>query len=164
REPWRGAGGGRQSVVVRERSRARRASRGGRSGAQRRVCRGTAVGAHRLPQLRSSRRPGRDGRPRGDDRRSRGRGGSPRRARGAPPSLDLAREARLQELAVLAAEGRWVRAAHDVSDGGLAVALAEMLIAGPSDNALGIELNVAAFETRLALVLFSERPGIVFEV
>ena len=83
---------------------------------------------------------------------------------GAPPSLDLAREARLQELAVLAAEGRWVRAAHDVSDGGLAVALAEMLIAGPSDNALGIELNVAAFETRLALVLFSERPGIVFEV
>jgi phosphoribosylformylglycinamidine synthase len=83
---------------------------------------------------------------------------------GAPPSLDLAREARLQELAVLAAEGRWVRAAHDISDGGLAVALAEMVMGAAEGAALGVELNVAAFETRVALALYSERPGIVFEV
>jgi phosphoribosylformylglycinamidine synthase len=44
---------------------------------------------------------------------------------GDPPAIDLAAEKRLQEyLVALAAEGA-VRSAHDVSDGGLAVTLAE---------------------------------------
>ena len=80
---------------------------------------------------------------------------------GAPPSLDLPREARLQELAVLAAEGRWARAAHDVSDGGLAVALAEMIQATAEERRLGIDLDLAAFEADAAVALFSERPAIV---
>jgi phosphoribosylformylglycinamidine synthase len=83
---------------------------------------------------------------------------------GAPPPLDLAREARLQELAVLAAEGGWVRAAHDVSDGGLAVTLAEMMLSVPADRTLGIEVDCGALETDIAAALFCERPGIVFEV
>lgn len=83
---------------------------------------------------------------------------------GAPPPLDLEREARLQELAVLAAEGGWVRAAHDVSDGGLAVALAEMLLAAPAERGVGIEVDFGALEAELAPALFCERPGIVFEV
>jgi len=82
----------------------------------------------------------------------------------APPPLDLTREARLQELAVMAAEGRWVRAAHDVSDGGLAVALAEMMMSAPEGRHLGIEVDFGALETETALALFCERPGIVFEV
>jgi phosphoribosylformylglycinamidine synthase len=83
---------------------------------------------------------------------------------GAPPPLDLEREARLQELAVLAAEGGWVRAAHDVSDGGLVVALAEMLLAAPAERGVGIEVDFGALEAELAPALFCERPGIVFEV
>jgi phosphoribosylformylglycinamidine synthase len=83
---------------------------------------------------------------------------------GGPPALDLDREARLQELAVVAAEGRWVRAAHDVSDGGLGVALAEMLLAAPRERGLGLDVDLAVLETETALALFSERPGIVFEV
>ena len=83
---------------------------------------------------------------------------------GAPPTLDLAREARLQELVVLAAEGRWVRAAHDVSDGGLAVTLAEMALATAVDRPLGLEVDFGTLETATALAMFSERPGIVFEV
>lgn len=83
---------------------------------------------------------------------------------GAPPSLDLAREARLQELAVLASEGRWTRGAHDVSDGGLAVALAEMVMATPRERGLGLEVDLGAFEADPAVALFSERPAIVFEV
>jgi phosphoribosylformylglycinamidine synthase len=83
---------------------------------------------------------------------------------GAPPDLDLAREARLQELAVLAAEGRWVRAAHDVADGGLAVALAEMALAAPPEAGLGLDVDLGTLEAPAALALFSERPGIVFEV
>jgi phosphoribosylformylglycinamidine synthase II len=83
---------------------------------------------------------------------------------GAPPSLDLAREARLQELAVLAAEGRWVRSAHDLSDGGLAAALAEMVMACPPERGLGVEVDLGVLEAPAAMALFSERPGILFEV
>jgi len=83
---------------------------------------------------------------------------------GAPPPLDLEREARLQELAVRSAEGRWAGAAHDVSDGGLAIALAEMAIASPAESALGIDLDLGALGEEALAALFSERPGIVFEV
>jgi phosphoribosylformylglycinamidine synthase len=83
---------------------------------------------------------------------------------GAPPSLDLGREARLQELAVLAAEGQWTRAAHDVSDGGLGVTLAEMVTGTPRELNLGVEIDLGAFEADAAVALFSERPAIVFEV
>jgi phosphoribosylformylglycinamidine synthase len=83
---------------------------------------------------------------------------------GAPPTLDLAREARLQELAVLAAEGRWARAAHDLSDGGLAAALAEMVMACPAERALGVEVDLAVLEAAPSTALFSERPAILFEV
>jgi phosphoribosylformylglycinamidine synthase subunit PurL len=83
---------------------------------------------------------------------------------GAPPALDLPREARLQELAVLAAEGGWVRAAHDVSDGGLAVAVAEMALGAPVGSNLGAELTLTTLEADPDTALFGERPAIVFAV
>jgi phosphoribosylformylglycinamidine synthase len=83
---------------------------------------------------------------------------------GAPPSLDLAREARLHELAVLASEGRWVRATHDVSDGGLALALAEMVMTGIAERGLGVEVDLAVLEASAPAALFSERPALLFEV
>ena len=83
---------------------------------------------------------------------------------GAPPSLDLDREARLQDLAVRAVEGRWVRAAHDVSDGGLLVALTEMALAAARSRELGADLDFGSLEAPIPEALFSERPGIVFEV
>ncbi len=45
--------------------------------------------------------------------------------RGAPPALDLDRERALQELLVTLAADRLIQSAHDCSDGGLAVTLAE---------------------------------------
>ncbi len=45
--------------------------------------------------------------------------------RGAPPSLDLTAERTLQAFIVSLAEARLIRSAHDCSDGGLAVTLAE---------------------------------------
>jgi phosphoribosylformylglycinamidine synthase len=83
---------------------------------------------------------------------------------GAPPTLDLRREAKLQELAVLAAEGRWVRAIHDVSDGGLGMALAEMVLSAGPDRGLGAEVDLAVLEASAPAALFSERPALVFEV
>jgi phosphoribosylformylglycinamidine synthase len=46
-------------------------------------------------------------------------------AAGRPPRLDLQAEKRLQALVLEAAGAGWLRSAHDCSDGGLAVALAE---------------------------------------
>jgi phosphoribosylformylglycinamidine synthase subunit PurL len=83
---------------------------------------------------------------------------------GAPPPLDLEREAHLEELAVRAASGRWVRAAHDVSDGGLAVCLAEMAMAAAPERALGIDVDLGSLGAPTADALFCERPAIVFEV
>jgi phosphoribosylformylglycinamidine synthase subunit PurL len=50
---------------------------------------------------------------------------------GEPPAIDLAAEKRLQECLVALAAGGAVRSAHDVSDGGIAVTLAESCFASP---------------------------------
>jgi phosphoribosylformylglycinamidine synthase II len=50
---------------------------------------------------------------------------------GAPPVVDLVAERRLQDLLVDAADQRMLRSAHDLSDGGFAVALAECAMGGP---------------------------------
>jgi phosphoribosylformylglycinamidine synthase len=81
----------------------------------------------------------------------------------APPTLDLDHERRLQELAVLAAEGGWVRSAHDVSDGGLGIALAEMMLTAPA-RGLGIDVDLGVLEADTEVALFSERPAILYEV
>ena len=83
---------------------------------------------------------------------------------GPPPALGLEHEARLQSFAVAVAEGRWAHAAHDVSDGGLAVALAEMLLSAPPESGLGLEANLDSLEVEPAVALFSERAGVVYEV
>jgi phosphoribosylformylglycinamidine synthase len=72
-------------------------------------------------------------------------------ALGPTPPLDLDLEARVQLVCREAIQAGWVHAAHDVSDGGLAVALAEMCIAG----GLGADLT---WETsgRADLALFGE--------
>jgi phosphoribosylformylglycinamidine synthase len=73
---------------------------------------------------------------------------------GPVPPLDLAAEARVLDLVREGIRAGWVRAAHDVSDGGLAVALAEMCIAGE----LGAELAWEA-PGRADLALFGEGGG-----
>ncbi len=50
---------------------------------------------------------------------------------GPPPTIDLDAEVRLQRLLVAAADQGLLRSAHDCSDGGLAIALAEACIGGP---------------------------------
>lgn len=87
-----------------------------------------------------------------------------RQREGPPPLLDLEREARLQALAVSIAENGWAVAAHDVSDGGIAVAVSEMLLGAADDAPLGVELDLAPLEAETAVALFCERPAIVYEV
>jgi phosphoribosylformylglycinamidine synthase len=76
------------------------------------------------------------------------------RVAGRPPRLDFASEAAVQDLLRAAARRRLLRSAHDLSDGGLAVAIAESLF-GPLGETMGVSV---ALETprRADLVLFSE--------
>jgi phosphoribosylformylglycinamidine synthase subunit PurL len=57
---------------------------------------------------------------------------------GHPPTLDLAREASLHQMLVEAARADLLASAHDCSDGGLAVALAESAFAGDTGFAVSL--------------------------
>jgi phosphoribosylformylglycinamidine synthase len=61
--------------------------------------------------------------------------------RGQPPAIDLDGEKRLQKLLVDLADARLVRSAHDCSDGGLAVTLAECCF---DTHGIGAEVEVDA--------------------
>jgi phosphoribosylformylglycinamidine synthase subunit PurL len=60
-------------------------------------------------------------------------------AAGDAPRFDLDEEVRVQRLVHMLIRKRLVRSAHDVSEGGLAVALAEMCI----DGGMGLQVQVA---------------------
>src|SRR6266446_5346440 len=79
---------------------------------------------------------------------------------GEPPAIDLAAEKRLQECLVALAASGAVRSAHDVSDGGVAVALAECCFAARSQNAtlqLGSQVNLPEESCPAEYALFGER-------
>ncbi len=77
---------------------------------------------------------------------------------GRPPRVDLAHERRLHALLERAVAGGLVRTAHDVADGGLAVALAECGITGPGSHAVGASVELAD-ALRPDALLFGESTG-----
>ena len=72
--------------------------------------------------------------------------------RGRPPALDLERERRLQELLIMAAGRGLLRSAHDVSEGGLGIALAECALG----SGLGLEVRLPELSIRAEALLFGE--------
>jgi phosphoribosylformylglycinamidine synthase len=82
--------------------------------------------------------------------------------RGVPPALDLEAELRLQRLLVRAAAERLILSAHDGSDGGLAIALAECCF---ESGGVGADVDLpraaAAFGGAIAdtATLFGETPS-----
>jgi phosphoribosylformylglycinamidine (FGAM) synthase-like enzyme len=93
---------------------------------------------------------------------------------GEPPAIDLAAEKRLIECLVALADAGLAQSGHDVSDGGIAVTLAESCFAaaglgadvalhgdGPAENALfgerGARCAVSVKETFLARVMDTAR-------
>ena len=82
---------------------------------------------------------------------------------GEPPVVDLAAERRLVDWLVDAAARGLLHSAHDCSQGGLGVALAEIAMGGPSDLARGFGLDVDLREHAPGLdaleLLFSESHG-----
>ncbi len=73
-----------------------------------------------------------------------------------PPRVDLEEEKKLIELLLQAYEHRLIRAAHDISNGGLAVALAESAMEG-----IGCHVDLAghADDIDAIAILFSESQG-----
>jgi phosphoribosylformylglycinamidine synthase len=72
------------------------------------------------------------------------------RISGRPPALDLEREGALHGALIEAARGDLVASAHDCSDGGLAVALAESAMAGGTGFALALPGDVPWYVTLFA--------------
>jgi phosphoribosylformylglycinamidine synthase len=79
--------------------------------------------------------------------------------RGAAPALDLDAERALQALLVSLADERLLRSAHDCSDGGLAVTVAECCF---DAGGIGVEVSIpgvqvaSAAATNVAAALFGE--------
>jgi phosphoribosylformylglycinamidine synthase len=78
---------------------------------------------------------------------------------GAPPRVDLAAERALVECLVAAAERRLLQSAHDASDGGLAVALAECGMGAAEPLGFTADLTAYAGDVAPAAVLFGEDQG-----
>ena len=76
---------------------------------------------------------------------------------GRPPALDLTRERAVMKLVLAAAQSGLLRSAHDCSDGGMLVALAECCLLG------GIGVRCPALQPeaplRLDAAFFGESPG-----
>ena len=81
---------------------------------------------------------------------------------GQPPRVDLEVEKRLIEFLVTGAERGLFRSAHDCSHGGLGVALAEVAMGGPYQEAgFGLDVDLTPHAARLTSheLLFSESHG-----
>jgi phosphoribosylformylglycinamidine synthase subunit PurL len=81
---------------------------------------------------------------------------------GPAPKIDLDAEARLQKLMLDLARAHIVASAHDVADGGLAVALAECVVTSPSASSsamTGAEIDLPTAVKSLAATLFGEAPS-----
>ncbi len=80
---------------------------------------------------------------------------------GRPPAVDLAAERSLADVLVAAAAEQLVATAHDLSDGGLAMALAEACLTGGTGCAVTLPGDAATFlfSESAARVIVAVRPG-----
>src|SRR5579883_2275680 len=83
---------------------------------------------------------------------------------GHAPECDLDKQAALVKALVELADRRLLNSAHDVSEGGIAVALAECCFAQGTEKQLGAKVHfplVANGANRVDTTLFAERQGVV---
>jgi phosphoribosylformylglycinamidine synthase len=75
---------------------------------------------------------------------------------GLPPQLNMQLELNVQRLTLAAIRRGIIKSAHDLSDGGLAVALAEMCVAGKKGATVVLPTEIAPGGARLDSILFGE--------
>ncbi len=74
---------------------------------------------------------------------------------GVPPRMDLAFAKKISDFTLEIIRKGWVNSAHDCSEGGLAVALAECCITN-GDAMIGAEIDLGRLDQRLDTLLFGE--------
>jgi phosphoribosylformylglycinamidine synthase len=79
-------------------------------------------------------------------------------ASGEVPAIDLSREHAVQQVCLAAAEAGLLQSAHDCSDGGLAITLAESCFSSLNREAMGAELRLSGTLSTSCL-LFAESPS-----
>jgi phosphoribosylformylglycinamidine synthase len=80
------------------------------------------------------------------------------REQGMPPWLDLEREQALQNCVLTLIQNGWVQSAHDCSEGGLLVTLAESCFSHPTVS-FGAQITLKQERLRLDALLFGESPS-----
>jgi phosphoribosylformylglycinamidine synthase II len=80
------------------------------------------------------------------------------REQGMPPWLDLEQEQSLQQCVLTLIQKGWVQSAHDCSEGGLLVTLAECCLTHPS-TPFGAQVTLTQERIRLDALLFGESPS-----
>jgi len=80
------------------------------------------------------------------------------------PIIDFEKERNMIYAVVDAINAGLLLACHDISDGGLAAAISEMLLGGDADGQIGAEISLDFSNLRPDKALFSESSGFVFEV
>ena len=80
------------------------------------------------------------------------------REQGMPPWLDLEQEQSLQQCVLTLIQKGWVQSAHDCSEGGLLVTLAECCLTHPS-TPFGAQVTLTQERLRLDALLFGESPS-----
>jgi len=83
--------------------------------------------------------------------------------KGTPPWIDLRLEQAVQSCCVAAIEKGILRSAHDISDGGIAIALAECCISGP-EKPLGVRIDMREMIRGDALLFSESQSRIVVSV
>ena len=83
--------------------------------------------------------------------------------RGTPPWIDLKLERAVQRCCLKAIEKGILRSAHDVSEGGLAVALAECCVAGPG-RPLGVRIELREMMRTDALLFGESQSRIIISI
>ncbi len=75
------------------------------------------------------------------------------------PCLDLNLEKLVQETCLKLSENGLIKSAHDCSDGGLAVAIAESCFSSLNRKAIGAEISLKEAALNATTILFSESPS-----
>jgi phosphoribosylformylglycinamidine synthase II len=78
---------------------------------------------------------------------------------GEVPRIDLDLERKVQEICLTLADKFLLKSAHDCSDGGLAVAIAESCFSCLNHKAIGAEIDLKDEDLDAATYLFSESPS-----
>ena len=80
------------------------------------------------------------------------------------PIIDFEKERNMCYAVVAAINQCLVMSCHDISDGGMASAISEMILGGNADGEIGAEIDISFSRMRKDKILFSESSGFILEI